>query len=147
MRIRTIGVAGACALVITACGSSGGKAPTQSGSPSPINLSVSVNDSRISVSPRFVGAGPVVFTFVNQSSRAEALAISRTGTGSQLAHTAPINPQGTTQVSVYFRPGIYTIATALRGSDALRSESSPIRATFIRIGRERANSDNDLLSP
>jgi hypothetical protein len=147
MRIRTIGIAGTCALVITACGSTGGKAPTQPGTPSPINLSVSVNDSRISVSPRFVGAGPVVFTFVNQSSRAEALAISRTGTGFSLARTAPINPQGTTQVSVYFRPGIYTIATARHGTDAQLSEGSRIRATFIRIGRERANSNNDLLSP
>ena len=147
MRIRTIGIAGACALVITACGSTGGKSPTQPGTPSPINLSVSVNDSRISVSPRFVGAGPVVFTFVNQSSRAEALAISRTGTGSPLARTAPINPQGTTQVSVYFRPGVYTIATARHGTDAQLSQASPIRATFIRIGRERANSNNDLLSP
>ena len=147
MRIRTIGVAGACALVITACGSSGGNAPSQSGSPAPINLSVSVNDSRISVSPRFVGAGPVVFTFVNQSSRAEALAISRTGAGAPLARTAPISPQGTTQVSVDFRPGVYTIATDRHGTDAQLTEASPIRAAFIRIGRERANSDNDLLSP
>ena len=41
---------------------------------------------------------------------AESLAISRAGGAGTLASTAPINPQGTTQVSVNVRPGTYTIA-------------------------------------
>ena len=32
-----------------------------------------------------------------------------------IASTAPINPQGTTQVSVNFRPGDYPIATQRHG--------------------------------
>jgi hypothetical protein len=142
-----IGLAGTCAIVLTACGSTGGSSPTRSAPPPPINLSISVNDSRVSVSPRFAGAGPVVFTFVNQASRAEALAISRLGAAVPIARTAPINPQGTTQVSVTFAPGIYTIATARRGGDAQLSQRSRIRSAFILIGRRRANGNNDLLGP
>jgi len=108
---------------------------------------VYVNDSRISVSPASVGAGPVVFTVTNQSSKAEALAISRSGQSSPIASTAPINPQGTTQLSVNFSPGDYTIATAARGTDAQLTVAPAIRAASIRIGRERQSSSSQLLQP
>ena len=109
MRIRTIGQLAVTALVLTACGSAGGKAASVLRPPSPVNLTVYVNDSRVSVSPTSVGAGPIVFIVTNQASRAEALAISKAGASQTLASTAPINPQGTTQVSVNFKPGEYTI--------------------------------------
>jgi hypothetical protein len=116
--------------------------------PSPVNLTVYVNDSRVSVSPTSVGAGPVIFIVTNQASRAESLAISTAGGSQTVATTAPINPQGTTQVSVNFKPGDYTIATAPHGrTDAQLSESSPIRSVSIHIGRQRATSSNQLLQP
>ena len=115
--------------------------------PSPVNLTVYVNDSRVSVSPASVGAGTVVFIVTNQARHAESLAISAAG-GSTLASTAPINPQGTTQVSVNFKPGEYTIATAPHGrTDAELSQTPPIRPASIRIGRQRASSGNQLLQP
>lgn len=139
---------GACALAVSACGSAGGKSPTQLRPPSPVSLSVYVNDSRVSVSPTSVGAGPVVFVVTNQASHAEALAISASGKSTPLASTAPINPQGTTQVSVTFKPGDYTIATAPHGTtDAQLSRPSPIQPASIHIGRERASSSNALLQP
>jgi hypothetical protein len=147
MRIRIIAIVGTCAVGISACGSTGGRLPTQPRPPSPIALSVYVNDSRISVSPSSVGAGPVVFTVTNQASKAEALAISRSGGTTAIARTAPINPNGTTQVSVNFRPGVYTIATARGGTDAALSVQSSIRSALIRIGRERPSSSSELLQP
>jgi hypothetical protein len=100
------------------------------------------------VSPSSVGAGPVVFIVTNQASNAEGLAISRSGQSQPLASTAPINPQGTTQVSVNFRPGEYTIATTPHGStDASLSQPSSIRPAAIHIGRERQNSSGALLQP
>jgi hypothetical protein len=146
MRIRIIGIVGACA-VVAGCGSAGGTAPTQPRPPSPVNLTVYVNDSKVSVSPSNVGAGPVVFIVTNQATKSEQLAISRTGHSSPIASTAPINPQGTTQVSVNFRPGDYTIATQRRGTDAQLSEQSTIRSASIHIGRERPNGSNELLQP
>ncbi len=141
-----IGIVGAFA-VVTGCGSTGGSAPTQPRPPSPVNLTVYVNDSHISVSPSTVGAGPIVFIVTNQATKSEGLAISKSGHSLPIASTAPINPQGTTQVSVNVRPGDYTIATAAHGTDAQLSKQSSIRSASIHIGRERANGNNDLLQP
>jgi hypothetical protein len=148
MRVRMFGVIGLSGLALAGCGSIGGKAATLVRPPTPINLTVYVNDSRVSVSPTSVGAGPVVFIVTNQASNAEALSISRSGASQPLASTAPINPQGTTQVAVNFRPGDYTIGTATQGgTDAALSVTPPIRSASIHIGRERPSSSNQLLQP
>jgi hypothetical protein len=153
MRITTIGqlaftalVLMACGLILAACGSAGGTAASAPRPPDPVNLTVYVNDSRVSVSPTRIGAGPITFIVTNQASHAESLAISKGG--STLASTAPINPQGTTQVSVDFKPGEYTITTGPHGrNDAQLSKQSSIRPASIHIGRERASSSNDVLQP
>lgn len=139
----------ATAVTATACGSAGGGVVNAVRPPPPVNLSVYVNDTRVSVSPASVGAGPVVFTVTNQSRHAESLAISRaTGGSGPLASTAPINPQGTTQVQVDCTPGEYTIATAPHGeNDAQLTESAPIASASFHIGHERAGSGNQLLQP
>jgi hypothetical protein len=143
MRIRRIAIVAASTLVVTACGSVGGKSASALRPPAPVNLTVYVDDARVSV-----GAGPVVFIVTNQASKAEALAISKSGQSQPLASTAPINPQGTTQVAVDFRPGDYTISTAGHGAtDAQLSQTSSIRSASIHIGHERANSSADLLQP
>lgn len=148
MRSRVILILGTTALAVSACGSTGGEAPTEARPPTPINLTVYVNDSKVSVSPSAVGAGPVVFIVTNQASHSESLAISKSGQSHPLASTAPINPQGTTQVSVNFKPGDYTIATGAQGStDASLSQPSSIRAASIHIGRERSSSSSDVLQP
>jgi hypothetical protein len=148
MRIRIIGQLALGALVLSACGSAGDQAASLARPPSPINLAVYVSDSRVSVSPTSVGAGPVILVVTNQASHAEALAIAKAGASQALASTAPINPQGTTQVSVDFEPGEYTIATAPHGrTDAQLTEPSPIRPASIHIGRPRASSGNQLLQP
>jgi hypothetical protein len=146
MRVRTIGELAIIALIVSGCGSAGGQSPSVARPPNPVNLTVYVNDSRVSVSPAHVGAGPITFVVTNQASQAEALAISRGG--STLASTAPINPQGTTQVSVDFKPGEYTIATGARsGNDAQLSKQPSIRPASIHIGGERASSSNSVLQP
>jgi iron uptake system EfeUOB component EfeO/EfeM len=146
MRTRTIGQLAIIALIVTACGSAGGQSPSAARPPNPVNLTVYVNDSRVSVSPRTVGAGPLTFIVTNQASQAEALAISKGG--STLASTPPINPQGTTQVSVNFRPGRYIIATGTQGkNDAQLSKQSSIRPASLHIGRERESSANSVLQP
>ena len=152
MRIRMIGQLALGALIlpacVPACGSTGGKLASIARPPAPVNVAVYVNDSRVSVSPTSVGAGPVIFVVTNQASHAEALAISKSGASQAIASTAPINPQGTTQVSVDFRPGEYTIATAAHGrTDAQLTETSGIRSASIHIGRPRPSSANQLLQP
>jgi hypothetical protein len=148
MRIRTIGIVAAGTLALAGCGSAGGESPSQPRPPTAVNLTVYVNDARVSVSPTSVGAGPVVFIVTNQASQAEALAISSSGDSQPLVSTAPINPQGTTQLQLSFKPGIYTIATAPRGrTEAELSRPSPIAPASLHIGRERARGDSQLLQP
>jgi hypothetical protein len=87
-----------------------------------------------------------VFIVTNQSSRSESLAISdgpRT-----LASTAPINPQGTTQVTVNVQPGTYLIATAPHdATDAQKSQPPAIARATIHVGHPRPNSSNQALQP
>jgi len=133
------------ALAVSACGSSSPAATTPR-PPAPVNLTVFIDNSRVSVSPTIVGAGPVEFIITNQATQAESLTIlpSRTSAGRPLASTAPINPQATAQITVDFSsPGRYSVAT---GGDGLGGGSG-IRAASIHIGAKRASSDNQLLQP
>jgi hypothetical protein len=143
-----IAVVGAGALALSACGSVGGKAASSVRPATPVNLTVYVNNAKVSVSPQMVGAGPVVFIVTNQANTAQSLAISRLGQSHPVATTAPINPQGTTQVSVNFQPGDYTVGIAQNGgTDASLTEQSSIRSASIHIGKARANSSGALMQP
>ncbi len=133
------------ALVVSACGSTA-PAIVNPRPAAPVNLTVFIDNSRVSVSPSTVGAGPVEFIITNQATQTESLAVLPAGAsaGQPLANTGPINPQGTAQVTVDFsHPGSYSVAT---GGDGAGSGSS-IRAALIRVGHQRASSDSQLLQP
>jgi hypothetical protein len=147
MRTTTIGILGVSAIALAGCGS--GKTFANNPRPaSPVNLTVYINNARVSVSPQAVGAGPVVFTITNQSARAESLAIQHKGGSASIADTGPINPQGTAQVTVSLGRGDYTVATTSTGTtEAARSAASPIHSATLRIGRPRPSASDQLLQP
>jgi hypothetical protein len=132
-------------LVLSGCGSSGSFA-NKPRPATPVNLTVYINNARVSVSPGSVGAGQVVFIVANHASKAEALSIRAAGqSGSELASTGPINPQGTTQVAVDFtRPGNYTVSTS---TGAELASTQTIQPAPLRIGAARTASSNQLLQP
>jgi hypothetical protein len=141
---RTIGMLAISALAVSACGASsqGATAPRP---PAPVNLTVYIDNSRVSVSPTTVGAGPVAFIITNQASHAESLAILRSGSaaGQPLANTGPINPQATAQVTVAFTsPGSYSLSTGGGGGSG-----SAIRAASIQVGPPRSGSGEQVLQP
>lgn len=115
--------------------------------PVPINLTVYINNARVSVSPRAVGAGPVVFIVTNQAARAESMAIQRQGGAGSIANTGPINPQGTAQVTVNLARGVYTVATTTTGTEAARTAASPIQSATLVIGHRRPSGSDQLLQP
>jgi hypothetical protein len=140
----TIGMLAVSALAVSACGATS-KGATTPRPPAPVNLTVYIDNHRVSVSPISVGAGPVAFIITNQASQAESLAVLAAGSSSArpLANTGPINPQATAQVTVNFSsPGTYALAT---GGET--QSTSPIRAASIRIGTTRASSDDQVLQP
>jgi hypothetical protein len=133
------------ALALSACGSTSQGATTPR-PPAPVNLTVYIDNSRVSLSPASVGAGPVAFIITNQASQAESLAILHSGSaaGQSLANTGPINPQATAQVTVNFSaPGNYSVSTG--GGDG--RSGSAIRAATLTVGKARGNSNNQLLQP
>ncbi len=130
------------AVILAGCGSSAHFA-NKSRPATPVDLTVYVNDARVSVSPASVGAGPVIFFVTNQASHTEQVEVRRNG--STLATTGPINPQSTAQVTVDFNTGDYTIATS--GGSAGTVLGPTIRAATLHIGAPRPDANSALLQP
>ena len=150
MRRTTLAILLASALAISACGG-GTTFANRPRPPTPVNLTVYINDSRVSVSPSAVGAGPVVFIVTNAASDTETLTVHAPGGGS-LANTGPINPQATAQVIVDFRdPGDYTVSTGrprtTEAAQAAQAAPSSIQSATIHIGKSRPSASNALLQP
>jgi hypothetical protein len=139
-------MAAAGSLALAGCG--GGASFANKPRPAvPVNLTVYINDQRVSVSPARVGAGPVQLIVTNQASRNEAMTVVGSGSGT-LADTGPINPGATAQVTVDFRTGDYLIATSRPiGSDAQRAAQAPIHPATLHIGPPRPSANNALLQP
>ncbi len=137
-------MAAAGALALTGCGS-GGMFANKPRPALPVNLTVYINDQRVSVSPASVGAGPVQFIVTNQASRNEALTVH--SGGGALANTGPINPGATAQVTVDFRSGEYTIATDAPAANPYLHAGAAIHPATLHIGPARPSASNALLQP
>jgi hypothetical protein len=109
--------------------------------PSPIVLTGSIDDQRVSVSPRMFGAGPISLIVTNQTDTAQSVTLEsadKAGSGPGLRQvTAPISPQDTATLKADVTPGRYTVH--VRGDG--------IAAARLRVGPERASAQNDLLQP
>lgn len=128
------------ALVLSACGSTSSGATTPRPA-APVNLTVYIDNSGVSVSPASVTAGAVTFIITNQASQAESLSIAPSAGGNALANTGPINPQATAQVTVEFSTrGGYSLSTGDGGSGTGK-------VATIQVGGARSSSDNQLLQP
>jgi hypothetical protein len=149
-KTTTLLLAVGCAAVV-GCGNSG-KYANKPSPPQPINLTVYINNSKVSVSPASIGAGPAVFTVTNRASQAESLTILPVGAsaGQALADTGPINPQGTAEVQVNFSTqGDYSIGAASTGSggDAAATTTQQIQPATIHVGKARSGGSTQLLTP
>jgi len=141
MRKRMVGAISVAMLVI-GCGSSDDYA-NDPRPPRPLNVSVSVHDDRVDVSPSQIGAGPVVLTVVNLSRRSQDVRLEAPAASSSAcvdADTAsgPINPRGTARLSVDLVEGDCLVTAADGGRP---------RPATLTVGRERPTAQADLLEP
>lgn len=142
MRGATIGVVALLIPALAGCGT-GTHFADKARPPTPVNLTVYVDNARVSVSPSSVGAGPVEFIITNQASNAVQLTVRPATGGGALATTAPINPQATSSVSVDFRPGDYMVASSAPNTLG----PSTISPASLHIGHSRASGNSALLEP
>jgi hypothetical protein len=149
MRRTTFATLTVTVVVVSGCG--GGSQFANDPRPAtPINLTVYVNDARVSVSPNTVGAGQLMFIVTNQASKTESLTIHPSGNpGQSLASTGPINPQATAQVTVDLHgPSSYTISASKTGvTEAARATARAIAPGKLHVGKPRPNGNNALLQP
>lgn len=151
MRASSVGMLLVAAVVVGGCGGGGSHYANLPRPPSPISLTVYVNDQRVSLSPASVGAGPVTLIVTNQASGAESLTVLPGGSSAAqpLATTGPISPQGTAQVTVNLNsPGNYSVAVSPSSStEAAAATPTGIQPALLHIGPHRPSASNQLLQP
>ena len=98
-----------------------------------------IQDDAVTVSPSKVGAGPVEITISNQTDAAHSLTLEG---DSVVEHEGPVAPGDTATIQKTLEPGSYEVKAG--SSKAVVKE---IRPAVLRIGKERQNSNNDLLLP
>ena len=138
------------ATAVSGCGSGGGHYANKPRPPSPVNVTVYINDQQVSISPASTGAGPVVFIVTNQASQAVSMTILPSGsaTSQSVADTGPISPQATAQIKVNMHQGSYEVATSAKAStQAAAATANPIRPATLSIGEPRPSASNQLMSP
>jgi hypothetical protein len=98
-----------------------------------------IQDDAVTVSPSKVGAGPVEITISNQTDAAHSLTLEG---DSVVEREGPVAPGDTATIQKTLEPGSYEVKAG--SSKAVVKE---IRPAVLRIGKERQNSNNDLLLP
>ena len=86
----------------------------------PLGVSVLITNSRVIASPATFGAGPAPASRspTRQAGRGRSQIFRLRGV--RVADTAPLNPQGSTQVSVIFKKGRYTLSAGSLGETDAR---------------------------
>ncbi len=135
-----MGLTVAALAVVAGCGSEDDYA-NEPRPPSPINVSAAITDDRITVSPRRFGAGPIVLLIANETAKAHRLTVESDQLGADRPgikqQTAPINPDGTATLKIDMAKGRYMVTVDGDGIDD----------ATVRVGRDRASSSDQLLTP
>lgn len=130
----------AAAVLVTGCGSDEDYA-NKPRPPAPINVTASIGENKITVSPPKFGAGPVVFIIANQSEQPQRVTLQTDEIGGSQAGikqtTSPINPRGTATLKVDLREGDYEVSVS----------GSGVRPATLNVEGERESAQNELLQP
>ncbi len=134
-------VLGAVALAAAGCGGDDDDYKNEERPPAPIVVSASINEERVSVSPRSFGAGPITLIVTNQTQSAQELTLETDEIGGDAPgveqETGPISPGDTASLKADLRQGTYRVAVNGRG----------IGEAAIEVGEPRESAQDQLLQP
>jgi hypothetical protein len=131
-----LGVAGA--LVVTGCG--GGKKFANDERPAvPVQLTGVITDKEVTISPKKVGAGPVILNVSNQAKEAHTVTLEGAGTTDTVG---PVNPLDTAQLQQTLKPGTYTVKAGSK-----QATSTEVKPFTLTVGPQRPSSSDELLLP
>lgn len=137
-RTRAVSMLFAGSVLVAGCGG-GSHFKNEARPPVPVQLTGVVTDRAVQISPKRVGAGPVIIVVSNQTNGAHTLTLEGNGTTDTVG---PVNPMGTGKLQQSLKPGTYTLKA---GSEQATAQAiAPGRVT---VTRQRQSSSNDLLLP
>lgn len=109
--------------------------------PSPITVTASISENRISVSPRSFGAGPVTLIVANQTQRAQEITLETQEIGGSAPgirqRSGPINPGDTASLKANLRQGTYSVTV----------QGGATQPASLRVGGQRPSAQDELLQP
>ena len=98
-----------------------------------------ITDSEVTISPKRVGAGPVILNVSNQAKEAHTVTLEGAGTTDTVG---PVNPLDTAQLQQTLKPGTYTVKAGSK-----QATSTEIQPFTLNVGPPRDSSSNELLLP
>jgi hypothetical protein len=137
MRVRACVGLAVVAVLIAGCGEDDFKNDARA----PVRLALTgvIQDDKVTVSPAKIGAGPVEITISNQTDSTRTITLENE---SIIEKAGPVQPGATATIQKTLEPGSYEVRAGSK--KAVRKEIQP---AVLTIGKERANSNNDLLLP
>jgi hypothetical protein len=136
-RIRACAAAALAAVLLAGCGEDDFK--NEARAPVREALTGVIQDDAVTVSPSKIGAGPVEITISNQTDSNRSITLEGK---SIIERAGPVAPGDTATLQKTLEPGSYEVKAG--SAKAVRQE---IRPAILRIGKERKNSNNELLLP
>ena len=137
-RTRDLALIAVGALAVAGCG--GGKTFKNDPRPAaPVQLTGVVRDKQVDISPKRVGAGPVILIVSNQTEQARIITLEGEGTTDSVG---PIQPLDTAKLQQTLKPGSYTVKAGSK-----TATPKEIKPGTLTVGPERPSSSNELLLP
>ncbi len=125
------------AALVVGCGEDDFK--NEARAPVRVALTGVIQDDKVTVSPAKIGAGPVEITISNQTSRERTITLEGESITEQ---QGPVQPGDTATIQKTLEPGNYEVRAGSK--KAVRREIQP---ALLEIGKQRKNSNNELLQP
>jgi hypothetical protein len=126
------------ALLVAGCGS-GDSFKNQPRPPTPVQLTGVVTDKGVTISPKRVGAGPVILIVSNQTTGAHMITLEGNGSTETVG---PVNPLDTASLQKTLQQGTYTVKAGSK-----QATTRQIPPGTLTVGPPRPNSSNQLLLP